>query len=145
MLYTKEITFTKNGSVTSQITSKIKAARGVIHKVDIVFPSGCAGLVKVAIFLGSASITPSTAGMTISGNDEIVQIPEFIQLRKDFNIITIKGFNTDDTFDHTILFRIYVLPKEVLLPVGATEGILAALKTLVLHPVVIKSNNGIET
>ena len=142
MLYTKDITFTKDGSLINQISSNIKAARGVIHKIDIIFPSGCAGLVKVAIFLGSAPVTPSTAGMTISGNDEIVTIPEFINLRKDFNIITIKGFNIDDTFDHTIFFRIYVLPKEVLLPVGATEGILAALKTLVLHPIVIKGLEG---
>ena len=35
MLYTKEITFTSGGSVANQISSKIKAARGVIHKVDI--------------------------------------------------------------------------------------------------------------
>ena len=143
MLYTKEITFSSGGTVTNQTSSNIKAARGVIHKIDIVFPSGCAGLVKVAIFLANAPVTPSTAGMTISGNDEIVTIPEFINLRKDFNIITIKGFNEDDTFDHTIFFRIYVLPKEFLLPVGATEGILAALKTLVLHPVVIKSSDQI--
>ena len=143
MLYTKEIIFTKNGSLTNQISSNIKAARGVIHKVDIVFPPGCAGLVKVAICLGSAPMTPSTAGMTISGDAEIVTIPEFINLRKDFNIVKIKGFNTDDTFDHTIFFRIYVLPKEVLIPVGAQEGILAALKSLVLHPVVIKSSDEI--
>ena len=140
MLYTKEITFTKDGTVNNQVVSKIKAARGVIHKIDIVFPSGCAGLVKVAIFLGSAPVTPSTAGMTISGNDEIVTIPEFINLRKDFNIITIKGWNEDDTFQHIIFFRIYVLPKEFLLPVGATEGILAGLKSLVLRPFIIKES-----
>lgn len=141
MLYTKEITFTSGGTVLNQISSNIKASRGVIHKIDIVFPSGCAGLVKVAIFLGIAPISPSTAGMTISGNAEIVQIPEFIDLRKDFNIITIKGFNEDDTYNHTILFRIYVLPKEVLLPAGATEGILAGLKSLVLRPIVISKKD----
>ena len=124
--------------MNNQTSSNIKAARGVIHKVDIVFPSGCAGLVKVAIFLGSSPMIPSTAGMTISGDGEIVNIPEFVNLRKDFNIITIKGFNEDDTYDHTILFRIYVLPKAVLLPVGATEGILAGLKSLVLRPIIIK-------
>ena len=134
MLYTKEITFTSGGTVTNQTSSNIKAARGIIHKIEIVFPSGSAGLVKIAIFLGASPMIPSTAGMTISGNAEIVQIPEFIQLRKDFNIITIKGFNEDDTFDHTIFFRIYVLPKEVLLPVGATEGILASLKSLIIRP-----------
>ena len=145
MLYTKEITFTSGGSVTNQISSNIKAARGVIHKIDIVFPSGSAGLVKVAIFLGAAPVIPSTAGMTISGNAEIVQIPEFLELRKDFNIITIKGFNEDDTYDHIIFFRIYVLPKEVLLPVGATEGILASLKSLLIRPfVVIKNGQAIK-
>ena len=140
MLYTKDITFSSGGTVNNQTSSNIKAAKGIIHKIDIVFPSGCEGLVKVAIFLGSNSITPSTAGMTVSGNGEIVTVPEFIELRKDFNIITIKGFNEDDTYDHTISFRIYVLPKRVLLPVGATEGILAGLKSLILHPIIIKSD-----
>lgn len=138
MQYTKEITFTKNGSLTNQISSTIKAARGVIHKIDIVFPPGCFGLVKVQLFLGGHPIAPSTTNMSYSGDSEAIIIPEFIHLRKDFNLITITGFNEDDTDGHTILFRIYVLPEEILLPTSTTSGILESLKALVLRPIVLK-------
>ena len=138
MQYTKAVTFSSGGSSTNQTSATLKCARGIIHKIEIVFPSGCAGLVNVQIFTGGHPIAPTTFKQTYSGNDEIIEVPEFIELRKDFNVITISGWNEDDTYDHKVRFRIFVLPKEVLLPVGAQEGILAALKSLVLHPVVIK-------
>ena len=141
MQYTKDVTFSSSGSSTNQTSAIIKAARGVIHRIEIVFPSGCAGLVHVQLFTGGHPIAPTTFTQTYSGNGDVLEIPEFIELRKDFNIITIKGWNEDDTYDHKILFRIFVLPKEVLLPIGATEGILATIKALILHPIIINKTD----
>ena len=145
MQYVKEITFSSGGSSTNQTSANIKAAKGIIHKIELVFPAGCAGLVHIQLFTGGHPIAPSTFGQTYSAENEIILIPEFTELRSDFNTITISGWNEDDTYDHTIRVRIYVLPKEVLLPAGATEGILAGLKSLVLHPIVInKTDKEIE-
>ena len=141
MQYTKSITFSSGGSSTNQTSTTIKATKGIIHKIEIVFPSGCFGLVNLQIFTGGHPIAPSTFGQTYVGNDEIIILPEFIELRSDFNTITISGWNEDDTFEHTIRVRIYVLPEEVLLPAGATEGILAGLKSLVLRPIVINKTD----
>lgn len=142
MQYTKDVTFSSGGSSTDQTSATIKAARGVIHRIEMVFPGGCAGLVHVQLFVSGHPIAPSTFGQTYSGDNDIIEIPEFTELRKDSNIIEIRGWNEDDTYDHRILFRIFVLPKNVLLPVGATEGILEALKSLVLRPIIIKESKG---
>ena len=141
MQYVKEITFSSGGSKTNQTVATLKCAKGIIHKIEIVFPSGCFGLVHTQIFHASHPIAPTTPGQNYAGDDEIINIPEFHPLGRELNIITIKGWNEDDTYDHTIRFRIYVLPKEVLLPAGATEGILAGLKSLVLHPIVINKSD----
>ena len=138
MQYTKDVTFSSGGSQQNQTSVSFKCAKGIIHRIEIVFPSGCAGLVHVQLFQSGHPIAPSNESDTYSGNDDVLEIPEFIELKSELNTITIKGWNEDDTYDHKILFRIYILAKEFLLPIGATEGILAALKSLVLRPIIIK-------
>ena len=140
MQYVKDVTFSTGGTRQSQTEATLKCAKGIIHRIEIVFPSGCAGLVHVQIFQAGHPIAPSSESQTYSGDNDIIEIPEFEELKSELNTLTIKGWNEDDTYDHRIQFRIYVLAKEFLLPIGATEGMLAALKSLVLHPVVIKSN-----
>ena len=141
MQYTKSVTFSSNGSRTNQTSSTLKCAKGIIHRIDLIFPPGCFGLVNVQLFQAGHPIAPSNEGQVYSADDEIIIIPEFTELPSELNVLTIKGWNEDDTFDHTIRVRIYILPKNVLLPVGATEGILAGLKQLVLHPIVINKSD----
>lgn len=145
MQYTKSITFSSGGSRINQTSSKLKATKGVIHKIEIVFPSGCVGLVHVQIFIGGHPIAPSNESQTYSGDNDVIEIPEFTELLSDENVLTFKGWNEDDTYDHTVLFRIFVLAKKFLLPVGATEGILEGLKNLVLRPIVIEQKMEEET
>ena len=130
MQYTTEITFTRATTRESQESKTLKCAKGVIHRIDVVFPAGCHGKVNVAIFVGGHSIAPSTEGQTYKGDDEVISIPEFIELGKELNIVTISGWNEDNVYEHRILIRIYVLRKKFLLPIGATEGIIAALKAI---------------
>ena len=52
-------------------------------------------------------------------------------------ILTVEGWNEDATYNHTIDIMFLILPKGVVLPVGATEGILESLKSLVIRPLVI--------
>jgi len=47
--------------------------------------------------------------------------------------ITFEGWNEDDTYPHTITLMLLVLPKNVILPIGATEGILESLSALVIR------------
>ena len=53
-------------------------------------------------------------------------------------ILTVEGWNEDATYNHTIGIMFLILPKGVVLPVGATEGILESLKSLIIRPLVIK-------
>ena len=140
MQFIKDITFTKGKTEQTIETTDLKVSGGIIHRINIQFPAGCAGLVNVQIYDGGHPIAPTTQGQYYRGDDEIVEFNEFYPIIIAPRLLTIKGFNTDDTYNHQIQVRIFILPKEVLLPVGATEGILAGLKRLVLRPIVIKES-----
>ena len=134
MLYVAEILFINGKDSDNQTRTNLKCAKGVIHKVEIVFPQGCANLVNVQLYLNEHPILPSTQGQKLKGNDETIIIPEFIELENSNNIITIRGWNEDDIYDHTVLVRIYVLPKTILMNTGIAEGFVTALSSILKTP-----------
>lgn len=129
-LYSLDITTDANTAEASKKLTQMKVNDGVIHKIDIVFPPGCAGLVKMQMLDGGHQFVSSTEGQYLSGDSETINIPEFYEIEGGTRNITIKTWNLDDTYPHTIQVRIYILPKNVLLPVGAYEGIIASMKAL---------------
>lgn len=114
MLYTTAITAAKGGSEATASDTRIKCSAGIIHHIDILFPSGCAGLVHVCIYHGGHRFFPSSEGMDVAGDNETVRFKEYQPLRKETNYISVKAWNEDDTYDHTVRVRIGVLPEDVL-------------------------------
>jgi len=116
MQFVKQITIPANTSRINQTSNDLKVSTGVIHRISIVFPAGCAGLAKVALFDGGHPIAPSTNGQYFSGDDRVVDFPEFYEITTGTRTITIKTYNLDDTHNHTIIVEIYILPKWVAAP-----------------------------
>ena len=111
MLFTA--TITTAASTTTQYTN-LKCSMGIIHQVEIHFPSGCNGLLSCSLYLGGHQILPSTEGMEIIGNKETIVLLEHIELNADQNTIRVQTTNADDTYSHTIQVRVSVLPQNVL-------------------------------
>jgi len=131
-IFTKDITLSAGGSSSNPTWTTIKVTRGVIHEINVVFPSGCAGLVYVAIYDGVHPIFPSTEGMHFRGDGETIDFKEFYELKAYPSILWIKAWNEDDTYDHTIMVRIAILPKWVLLPQYAVKGVIGSIRSLLL-------------
>jgi len=100
-----------NTSSSSPKTLDIELPVGVIHKLDILFPPGCCGLVGVAIFQGIHLIWPSYSDEWFSTDGETITFEEFYEVRRGLTTFTLKGYNTDDTYSHTIVFRFGILKK----------------------------------
>jgi len=100
-----------NTSSSSPKTLDIELPVGVIHKLDILFPPGCCGLVGVAIFQGVHLIWPSYSDEWFSTDGETITFEEFYEVRRGLTTFTLKGYNTDDTYSHTIVFRFGILKK----------------------------------
>jgi len=138
MIYDVDVEVTAGTTEAAPVKIDLKVWRGVIHQFDLVFPSGCAGLVYTRLMHGSHPVIPSNADQKLSGDGIQISGKEFYDLKDETNTLTIYAWSPNASYDHTITWRLYVLDDKYLLPVGATEGILESLKTLVLRPIVIQ-------
>ena len=137
MIYTASILTSANTTETSAKKTELKVTDGVIHEVSVYFPPGCAGLVYCQIYEGGHQFVPSTEGMFLRGDDILIDSKEFYEISDAPRWITIKTWNLDESYDHTIEVMIKQLPKYAILPAGAYEGVMSALKALVWRGVQI--------
>lgn len=113
MFFEYDITYPPNTLPEYEQVNVLRLTRGVIKRIDIVFPRGCAALVGVRIFRGSFQVVPLNYGDYIETDGETVVVETAIDLSVNPYEIEVRGYNVDDTYQHTIRFRITMaLPEE---------------------------------
>ena len=137
MLYSKQILLTAGKTEATSTKTYFKVNKGVISNMWITFPAGCAGLVKMRIFYEGHPFVPVNQDNYIRGDNYTFQIPVMFEITEEPMRLTVEAWNEDEKYDHTIDVLFLILPKALVLPVGATEGILESLKSLVIRPLVI--------
>jgi len=101
---------------TSEATSKTQRlilTAGVITSVDIKFPAGCHGLVKVRIKHWESPLVPLSRGEWVTGDDETVKAQMYFELPKGPYELKFQGCSPGTAYAHTITVRITVLPKNI--------------------------------
>ena len=137
MLYSKQITLTAGKTEATATKTYFKVNIGVISNVWITFPAGCAGLVKLRIYSEGHPFLPVNQDNYLRGDNYTFAFPVMFEILEEPMTLTVEAWNEDDTYSHTIDVIFLILPKSVVLPTGATEGILESLKSLVIRPMVI--------
>lgn len=145
MLYSKQILCLAGKTEATSTKTSFKVNKGVISDVWITFPAGCAGLVKLRIYHEGHPFLPVNRDNYLRGDNYTFQFPVMFEITEEPMILTVEAWNEDATYDHTVDVLFLILPKSLVLPVGATEGILESLKSLVLHPMIIKETYPEET
>ena len=145
MLYSNQITIPANTQGSAPTSTKIKLSLGFIHTIWLTFPPGCVGLVKIRMLIDGHPFLPVHQDSYISGDGYTFPFPVMFEITDEPMTLTVEAWNDDDTYNHSIQVIILVLPKELILPSGSTEGILESLKTLVLRPIVIQQAATEET
>ena len=105
MYYDFNLTVPALTLATAPVTSVVELVPGNIHRVEIQFPRGCAGLVHVSILHSLHQVWPSNPGGTISSDGLLVAWSENWDLVGEPLALTLQAYNLDDTFPHTIAFR----------------------------------------
>lgn len=85
---------------------------GTVSRVDIQFPSGCAGLAHVSVWRSGHQVWPVNLDGDIAGEDAIISWPESYDLDDEPFGFILRGWNADDTYQHTITFRFTLLSLE---------------------------------
>lgn len=133
MLYSKHVTFSAGKTEATKTVEHFNISKGWIYRAWVIFPAGCAGLVKVRIEHNGHPIIPVNKSDYIKGDGYVFELPMFFEVKNEPYRITFEGWNEDATYNHTITLMLLVLPKNYILPVGATEGIMESLSSLIIN------------
>jgi len=133
MLYAKHVTFPFGKTELTKTIEHFGISKGWIYRAWVIFPPGCAGLVKVRIEHEGHPIIPINKSDYIKADDYVFELPMFYEVPEEPYQLTFEGWNEDESYNHEITLMLLVLPKAFILPVGATEGIMESLKSLIIR------------
>jgi hypothetical protein len=116
MLYNFKITTPANTLASAKQKTTIKLAYGVIHQIDVQFPPGPSGLLHCHINDAIHQIAPYNTDEDFASDNVNISYREFLPLLFEPYIMTVFTWNLDDTYEHSVIIRIGILPPAVLAP-----------------------------
>ncbi len=132
MFYDFSFTIPINTTKDSPFRQNIKLTHGIIHRVEIGFPSGCAGLAHLRFKDGLHQLWPTNPDGDFNTDNYTIAFNEYHEFFRAPYILTLVGWNLDDTYPHTLEIRLGILPVEVLAPeetfIQAFKKLLARLR-----------------
>jgi len=115
MLYEFPFTISKNTSRDSPYEETVKLEYGLIDHIGIEFPDGCVGYVGVRIFNGSFQLSPKNTDAWHVSNDYVIEHRPYYELFTEPYVLRLVGYNEDDSYDHTPIVRISLIPERELI------------------------------
>jgi hypothetical protein len=114
MIYQAELVIPANTLQSEPYFVDFTLPKGVITRLAILFPFGCAGLVHVQIFHNEWQAWPTTRDKSFIGDDTHLAFTENYVLGDAWNFIRVVGWNNDDSYEHTVNVWIEEHPVESL-------------------------------
>lgn len=111
--YERSLTVPANTTEDSPIRLVWPLSRGVITRMTVFFPPGCAGLAKLRIYRGHMQLWPNDLGEWIKGDGREVLVESYYELTSYPYELTVEAINEDDTYSHTPILRCIIVPVEV--------------------------------
>lgn len=113
MLYVLALTIPANTAESAPYEEDLKLTDGVITRVEVEFPAGCQGLVHSSARQAIHQVFPINPDGHLCSDNYVIAWNEYEDLDADPRILTITGWNEDDTYDHTITWRIELTPRDI--------------------------------
>jgi len=108
--YETTVTAPKNTARASAVEQEIKLTSGILRRVMVVFPAGCAGLAHVQVFYNEDQFLPRGLGESLTGDNRIIERELNIRLNEAPYRMTLKVWNLDDRYPHTPIFGFEIVP-----------------------------------
>ena len=113
MLYAHTLVIPANTLPGNPLDGEMGITGGTIERLAVYFPWGCAGLAGCQVLYGSWQILPQTRGQWLTGNDNWLGFEEYMSIKGDPLFLTFRGYNLDDTYEHSLTLHATVLRPEV--------------------------------
>jgi hypothetical protein len=110
MFHVWDISITADTKEAEPLEQKLELPIGIISRVEIKFPAGCHGMVKIRLLRWTFQLVPLSSGEWITGDDETVPTETYYELLEVPTFLTFKGCSPDTDYNHKITIRINVEP-----------------------------------
>lgn len=130
MLYEYKLDVPANTEKAEPEEKEMLITVGILVKVDIFMPDGSVGLCHAVVKDGQFQIMPINAEGDIATNGILVTGIYHYEIKSGHQILTLKGWNEDDTYSHEITCRLNVMKKEELATTGPLDRLSKALSRM---------------
>ena len=122
-MYTYSLTVPAGTPESTPEEARVKLSAGILSRVMVFFPPGCCDFAHARIFYQGYQIEPWNRDGSFHWNDYVFDIECEHEIIAPDTEVTIKGWNDDDIYEHTIdfAFEVIVPPEET------TESLLRRL------------------
>ncbi len=127
MFYSLAITIPANTLAAKPLEQELRMGPGVIHRVSVGFPGGCVGLAHLQILQHDHQLWPTNPDASLASDDHQLEWDDYWELADVPYSLTLRAWNLDDTYDHTVTVRIGVLPVEAYWREGRSATMIEAL------------------
>ncbi|MCX6072016.1 MAG: hypothetical protein NTU91_14360 [Chloroflexi bacterium] len=130
MLYVLSLCIPANTAEIEPYEEDLKLTDGVITRVEVEFPAGCAGLAHSYARRAIHQVFPTNPDGNLCSDNHVIVWNDYEDLAADPRILTIGGWNLDDTYAHTITWRVELTPREIAERLKTQQGMLAGIGRL---------------
>jgi hypothetical protein len=115
MFYVWDILLPFGKAEATQSKHVLSMEKGTITRCEVSFPCGCCGLVFCHIDDALHQVYPKNPDNRLYGNGETLVSRDEYEIKEEPYQLEFYGWNTDDTYNHTVTVRIQLVPaKEIL-------------------------------
>ncbi len=123
MLFETSITIPANTTKATPTVEMLGIAHGIITKIMVRPRPGHAALAHCVIMYHEHQIAPSTEHMDFAGDTFPLDWEEYLEVTQPPYELKIKGWNDDDTYEHTFDIFVAILPRKAVLALAIVDAI----------------------
>lgn len=109
MIYTTTVTTLKS----SEKTQELNVTKGLVYRIELMFPPGSGGLYDVQIFDGLYQAWPSSPDQWFNGDYLVISFEDLYVKKSPPFVFTIKTNNKDTMYEHAVTIRIGMVSSTV--------------------------------
>jgi len=112
MYYETRITIPKSTLQAAPVSETMLIHPGVLQAASVYFPPGCCGLAHVQVYYQAHLLFPTNPDAYFTGDDVLIEWPEDLEIIDPPYEFSILGWNDDDTYPHTPIVRVQIIPND---------------------------------
>ena len=112
MIYTATITIDANTAEVDAVRTVLRVGKGLIWRIEVEFPPGCAGLAHLKINDGLYQLFPATPGESFASDGTVIGFDDLYLKNSAPFEFTVTTWNLDEAWPHTLQVRVAMASAE---------------------------------